>query len=243
MTPSNKPCDEEGLKDDGDGCSRSKGGGGEPQAAPSGQEVKGEVHGLEANEEEREAEASPVETDDPPEETDERVRYRKFMQVRRQFAQEEQEEHGEKVKARVHLTPDQPTAKEVEQHRDEQHINFRSWCADCVRARGTGEQHRARPDERKVPIFSFDYLIFDREDQRSDEQATFKVLVAKDHRSKSVFAHAVDHKGETDDGYAVRALVEDLKWLGYSQVILKSDNEKAILKLLRRAMVGMVLFG
>ena len=31
--------------------------------------------------------------------------------------------------------------------------------------------------------------------------------------------------------------MSDLKWLGYPQVILKSDNEKAILKLLRRAMV------
>ena len=85
----------------------------------------------------------------PPGKTDERVKRRKFLQVRRQFAQEEQdrqlaqemqmrkqtghgseEEHGEKVKARVHLTPGQPTAKEVEQHRDEQHTNFRSWCAD-----------------------------------------------------------------------------------------------------------------
>ena len=141
MTPSIKIPDEKGLKDDEDGCSRR--GGGEPQAAASGPEVKGEVHGIDASEEERDAEAeeeaSPIETVDPPEEeTDERIKRRKFFQVRRQFAQEEQdqqiaqEEHGERIKARVHLTPDQPTAKEIEQHRDEQHINFRSWCAECV---------------------------------------------------------------------------------------------------------------
>ena len=65
---------------------------------------------------------------------------------------------------------------------------------------------------------------------------TFKVLVAKGHRSKTIFAHAVDKKGGADDSDAVQALVGDLKWLGYPQVILKIDSEKAILKLLRRAM-------
>ena len=67
---------------------------------------------------------------------------------------------------RVHATPGQPTAKEIEQHRDEQHVEYRPWCPECVRARGTGEQHRSRPDEREVPIFSLDDMIFEREGVR-----------------------------------------------------------------------------
>ena len=39
-------------------------------------------------------------------------------------------------------------------------------------------------------------------------------------------------RGVAEDGYVVDCFVEHLKWLGYSHVILKSDNENAILKLL-----------
>ena len=34
------------------------------------------------------------------------------------------------------------------------------------------------------------------------------------------------------DGYAVVRLVEDIKWLGYTRILLKADNERAIVKLL-----------
>ena len=34
----------------------------------------------------------------------------------------------------------------------------------------------------------------------------------------------------------MNALVEDVKWLGYTSLTLKSDNEKAIVKLLSEAL-------
>ena len=94
-------------------------------------------------------------------------------------------------------------------------------------------------------MLSFDYPIFEREDQRGcggadeDEEdgETFEVLVAKDSIGKATFAHAVSQKGPTTDGYAVKCILEDLRWPGYSHVVLKSDNEKAILNLLKRALV------
>ena len=36
--------------------------------------------------------------------------------------------------------------------------------------------------------------------------------------------------------YAVDVLMKDLKWLGFQQVSLRSDNETAILKLLEHAL-------
>ena len=63
-----------------------------------------------------------------------------------------------------------------------------------------------------------------------------KILVIRDSRSKAVFAHVVPQKGLDEKGYAVSALVEDIKWLGYSSVTLKSDNEPAIVKLLSEAL-------
>ena len=49
-------------------------------------------------------------------------------------------------------------------------------------------------------------------------------------------AHTVAQKGVDADGYAVVRLVEAVKWLGYIKVILKSDNERAIVKLLQESL-------
>ena len=51
-----------------------------------------------------------------------------------------------------------------------------------------------------------------------------------------MFAHVVPTKGIDEKGFAVDSLVDDVKWLGYSKVTLKSDNEPAIVKLLAEAL-------
>ena len=48
-----------------------------------------------------------------------------------------------------------------------------------------------------------------------------------------MFAHAVVAKGSDDDGYAVSRMAEDIAWLGHTKIILKSDNERAIVKVLK----------
>ncbi len=152
----------------------------------------------------------------------------------------EDEEEEETAPARVHLDPGKPTQKEVEAHRDPSHLPYRLWCPECVAGRGTGEQHRVRPDERRIPVFGFDYLLvkkdgrfLSREESKESDTILLKVLVAKDGHSKAIFAHAVRHKGVSESRYAVDCLVQDLRWLGYSHVSLKGDNEPAILALLK----------
>ena len=63
-----------------------------------------------------------------------------------------------------------------------------------------------------------------------------KILVVRDSRSKAVFAHVAPVKGVDIRGFAVDALVGDIKWMGYTRVTLKSDNEPAIVKLLTEAL-------
>ncbi len=148
------------------------------------------------------------------------------------------------VPPRVHIDPGQPTEKDVEEHRDAAHLPYRNWCPECVAGRGTGEQHRKSPEESKVPTIAFDYLIINRAGKvvargaEDGEEIALKVLIVKDSKSKAVFAHGVRVKGPGDDGYPIRCLAGDIKWLGYSIVRLKSDNEAAILKLLKDALTA-----
>ena len=65
------------------------------------------------------------------------------------------------------------------------------------------------------------------------EPGSIKVLVVRDNRSKAIFAHTVPVKGAEEGGFAVKAIVADVIGLGYSKVVLKTDNEPVILKLLQ----------
>ena len=58
----------------------------------------------------------------------------------------------------------------------------------------------------------------------------------RDSRSKSVFAHVVPSKGLDPKGFAVSSIVHDVLWLGYTKVVLKSDNEPAVVKLASEAL-------
>ena len=144
--------------------------------------------------------------------------------------------------------PGQPTQEEFEEHCID-HANYRSWCKFCVQARGRGEPHRHGRQcgrGRRVPCFQFDYLfatkngkILSREELLADdsEELSLKFLVAKDSWTKAIFAHVVDKKGVDEQNYIIDRLMEDLKWLGFSRVSLRSDHEPAIVQVLKRALI------
>ena len=74
-----------------------------------------------------------------------------------------------------------------------------------------------------------------KEDVLAGAEVSLTILVAKDSLGKAVFANVVPQKGVDADHYAVDVLMEDIGWLGYTALSLRSDNEPAILKLLRHA--------
>ncbi len=71
----------------------------------------------------------------------------------------------------------------------------------------------------------------------NDEEA-LKLLIVNDSLSRTVFAHAVHKKGVDDKRFAADIIVDDVLWLGYAKVILKSDNEPAIIKLLKEILAA-----
>ena len=84
---------------------------------------------------------------------------------------------------------------------------------------------------------SFDYaLIGDKGEITNNEQAesdesSITILAVRDSETKSVFGYVVPQKGIDSKKCVVDAIVKDIFWLGHAKVVLKSDNEPAILKL------------
>ena len=107
-------------------------------------------------------------------------------------------------------------------------------------ARATGEQHRRGRWTRRVCVVAFDYLFFDKtgnvvtraalkpDGLTALEDIDLTIIVAKDLLGKAIFAHVVPQKGVDPYHFAVDVLLEDIKWLGYQKLVLRTDNEQAI---------------
>ena len=149
-------------------------------------------------------------------------------------------EDEESPPRKVLRDPGEPSKQELEEHRID-HIPYRSWCPYCVRGRGTGAQHRRIKEESSIPVFGFDYL---HGAQRVDEGGeVVKILVAKCHLTKCLFAHVVPQKGMDPQNYAVERLKRDIMWLGHSKIILKTDNEHAIMAVLKNTLKALRIEG
>ena len=147
---------------------------------------------------------------------------------------------------RVLPTPEMPCQSDIDKHRED-HLPYASWCDHCVEGRGREMGHHAIDKvKHTVPTISFDYLFMNNKGEfvkKKSESDTvpsdgINILVVKDSRSKAVFAHIVPSKGVDDKKYAVIVLMDDVKWMGYTRLTLKSDNEPAITRLLTESLKG-----
>ena len=64
--------------------------------------------------------------------------------------------------------------------------------------------------------------------------AVVKCLLVRCFHSKNVFAHVIPQKGDDEDHYCAKLAVADIEWLGHTKVIIKTDNERAIVALKHR---------
>ena len=63
-----------------------------------------------------------------------------------------------------------------------------------------------------------------------DESKCLPILVIRDHASKFVYSHVVPSKG-TSHAYPAAQALSDIEQLGHSKIILKNDQEPAIVDL------------
>ena len=117
--------------------------------------------------------------------------------------------------------PRTPSKAEWERH-VVSHMPFRGWCRHCVAGRGLGLRDQKNPghdDQYPLVCIDFGYLSGD---------AT-PMLVAKDRRTRMVFALTVERKGAADP-HAVEQLAAWVDMLGSSQMAIRSDGEPALMQ-------------
>ena len=126
--------------------------------------------------------------------------------------------------------PKLPTKEEVDTH-NITHIPPRCWCSHCIRGRGVSDPHKRVVDERLFPRISFDYFFMG----QHDAEDTLPLIAIKDSESRAVFSHALEAKGVND--YAIAQCCADVTSLGYRRVVFKSDQEPALVALLKAVAV------
>ena len=149
-----------------------------------------------------------------------------------------EQEEEEVVEVKVAKKPERPSEEEVERHRSAGHPNFRSWCDHCVRGRAESGHHRQGVTKPEKATFCSDYMTMKSTEGRKREwekgekggvDEGLPIIVWKERKSGVINAHVVPEKGANH--YAAKRIAQDIKWLGYGELVWKSDQEAAIVAL------------
>ena len=64
-----------------------------------------------------------------------------------------------------------------------------------------------------------------------------KAIVTYCSATRCVFAHALKRKGAGQ--HVIQCIVDDIAWLGHTRLVLRSDNEPAMVALIRESLEKM----
>ena len=136
-------------------------------------------------------------------------------------------EENEEAPVVVANSPYNPTHEEKERHYAT-HLPYRNWCPVCDQARGREDDHKKKnkKDDGDVPTIVLDYKGFGQDAE--DDSVTS--IVMRDTKTGCTAAHICEGKG-TQDKWVVTRLVNDIDGWGYTNIILKSDGEPAIVQM------------
>ena len=138
--------------------------------------------------------------------------------------------------------PVEPSPEEVAEP-ELHHANFEPWCKVCVEGQGREKAHRRQREDPKEHIIYSDYMYFTAEGKqkrtrrrlkRARTQRSWKVWRLLWQRStrtaNAPFAAQVPSKGTKRNMYAVNAMVDWIKDLGWKKVTIQIDQESALAK-------------
>ena len=102
-------------------------------------------------------------------------------------------------------------------------------------------QHRASGRETTIPAIASDYGYLNERDDLLQKAAGAPILVSMCNRDRWIGAATVPTKGA--DEYAVAELKYDVICSGFTEVLVRSDNEPVILTLKESAATALKLAG
>ena len=124
--------------------------------------------------------------------------------------------------------PVRPTRKELEEHAVS-HFPFRSW---ILGVRPVLEERPKLIHTREwiTPVATVDYCFMNsrNDDVVLDKKTHAPILVVRDRWTKHLFAHVLPYKGVTKGPYGSKLLLNDIKKLGYSKLVIRHDPKHAL---------------
>ena len=102
-------------------------------------------------------------------------------------------------------------------------------------------QHRAGERQAAIPVIAIDYGYLNERDDQLQETAGAPILVGKSDRDRWIGAAIVPTKGA--DKYAIAELKNDVSRGGFAEVLVRSDNEPALLALKESTATALKLAG
>ena len=121
--------------------------------------------------------------------------------------------------------------------------------------RGRGDPHSASSTSA-IPVVGTDYFFItndsvvkrdellypatdDGEAELEKDRASgevVKCLIVRDTSTKCLFGHVVPCKGADEEDYAANLVVNDIAWLGHTELVINGDNEPALQALIARTL-------
>ena len=134
----------------------------------------------------------------------------------------------EEAKVKEVRDPGKPTEEERERHY-KTHVPSRPWCPVCIEAKGVEDPHRRADPNREHDIaeIAMDYKSFGQSTPGEEDKGT--AIIIKDRDTKTIYGHLVEEKG-LGDGWIVKKIEEDVSSLGYTDIMVKTDGEPAIVQ-------------
>ena len=121
-----------------------------------------------------------------------------------------------------------PSQRERDEHELTGCVQYRSWCWHCVASKLHGVPHRRLDKGDAYKDAEIAEIVMDYVYMGSDDTKVVPNVALKDRRSGAISATALEAKNSE---YGVKHVSGFLTELGYKRLILKSDNEPAVLTL------------
>ena len=120
-----------------------------------------------------------------------------------------------------------PSEEEVQMH-NATHVPYRSWCPHCVKGQLKASAHRGQDrSKNKVPTVSMGYFYVIKAEAEDERGPPTLALV--DDKTGMLTGAVLRQKGVEE--WSIRVVKGFVEMLGYKKVIMKSDNENAIMAL------------